>query len=114
MRQLYMIGKYLRWRYRNLFSERYHPFEIYVRATYEERAMTSAQSVLLGIYDLDSGPELPGNMDQRFLEYVTRPPSVPDNYPYIADRLALPGGYQPIPIHSMSKSIPDYVLRAHK
>ncbi len=93
MRQEYELGKKFRHRYveyYHLLPPQYESATLYVRSTDLDRTLMSAQSVMLGLYPLQTGPMLPGSQ-----EY------------------ALPQGYQPIPIHTISNDqelllVPDH------
>lgn len=86
MRQLYMIGKSLRKIYmqeEHLLPAQYTTNTMYVRSSDYNRTLMSAESLLLGLYPLGSGPKL---TKQSF---------------------ALPQGYQPIPIHTVNTKNDD-------
>ncbi|NIA68087.1 histidine-type phosphatase [Pelagibius litoralis] len=60
MRGMYDQGARLRKRYiedLGLLSERYHRDEVYVRASNTDRALQSAQMMMLGMYPLGMGPD---------------------------------------------------------
>lgn len=48
--QLYELGAFIRSKYDALLPENYHPKDIYVRSTNTDRTLTSAQAVMLGVY----------------------------------------------------------------
>ena len=80
MQQAYQLGLTLNQRYKvdnQLLPKEYHLNDIYIRSTDYDRTLMSAQSVLMGLYPLGTGPNLP------------------DTSP------ALPSNYQPIPIHTV-------------
>ena len=81
MQEEYFLGKSMRHVYitqEKLLAENYQADQIYVRSTDIDRTLMSAQSLLLGLYPLGSGPVLANG------------------------EFALPNGYQPIPVHSIS------------
>ncbi len=83
MQQEYQLGKNLRQKYvyqYHLLPKNYVPETIYVRSSDTDRTLMSAESLLLGLYPLGTGPNLS----------CLRQP-------------ALPGGYQPIPIHTIAQ-----------
>ena len=83
MQQSYQLGSKLRKRYideHGLLPNQYQPETLYIRSTDYDRTLMSAQSLLLGLYPLGTGPMLPHT-----------------------NELALPSGFQPIPIHSQSR-----------
>ncbi|MFY7697738.1 MAG: histidine phosphatase family protein [Legionella sp.] len=80
MQQEYELGLRLDKRYRldnQLLPKHYHMNDIYVRSTGYDRTIMSAQSLLLGLYPLGTGAQLP------------------DLVP------ALPARFQPVPVHSV-------------
>lgn len=80
MQQAYQLGLKLNQRYRvdnQLLSTNYQAQSIYIRSTDYDRTMMTAESVLMGLYSLGTGPNLP------------------DSTP------ALPSNFQPIPIHTV-------------
>ena len=80
MLQEYQLGLKLNQRYmidNQLLPMNYVANTIYIRSTDYDRTIMSAQSLLMGLYPLGTGP------------------SLPDSTP------ALPSNYQPIPIHSV-------------
>lgn len=93
MRQEYELGKKLRHRYVHdyrLLPPHYDNNTLYVCSTDYDRTLMSAESILLGLYPFTTGPVLKQNR-----------------------QYALPGGYQPIPIHTVSSTgemllIPDH------
>jgi len=81
MQQEYHLGVEMRQRYvqhYHLLPPAYQPGVIYVRSTDFDRTLMSAESLLLGLYPLGTGPKL--GFEQK---------------------LALPGAFQPIPIHTV-------------
>ena len=91
MRQEYDLGTFLRRRYvdeYHLLPKHYDPNTMIVRSSSMPRTLMSAQSLLLGLYPLGTGPILEGSP-------------------------ALPKGFQPIPIYTVplqedSLLVPDY------
>lgn len=60
IRDMYQRGQELRRRYVDelgLISETYHPDEVYVRASNTDRALQSAQMLVLGLFPLGTGPD---------------------------------------------------------
>ncbi|HLD17039.1 MAG TPA: histidine phosphatase family protein [Coxiellaceae bacterium] len=83
MRQEYQLGSHLH----ALYIDQYHllpptylPETMYVRSTNYDRTLMSAESFLIGLYPLGTGPTLPSSKTP-----------------------ALPQAYQPIPIHTVSQ-----------
>lgn len=77
MRQEFELGTKLHKRYideQHLLPAQYDAKTLYVRSTNYDRTLMSAQSLLLGLYPLGTGP-------------------------YLSGEPALPEGFQPIPIH---------------
>ncbi len=90
MQQEYNLGVMLRDKYMKQYK--LLPFEydsavMYVRSSDTNRTLMSAQSLLIGLYPLGSGPFLAGT-----------------------DNEALPSGFQPIPIHTVAKADDDLLL----
>jgi hypothetical protein len=80
MQQAYQLGLKLNQRYKvdnQLLPTNYQVNTIYIRSTDYDRTLMSAQSLLMGLYPLGTGPALP------------------DANP------ALPANFQPIPIHTV-------------
>jgi len=48
--QLYKLGAFIRTKYDALLPKNYHPRDVYVRSTNTDRTLTSAQAVMLGVY----------------------------------------------------------------
>jgi lysosomal acid phosphatase len=92
MRQEYQLGSKLRKKYidqYHLLPVKYQSSVMYVRSSAFNRTLMSAQSLLLGLYPLGTGPKLA-----------------------IKNQSALPNAYQPIPIHTIPQKqetllIPD-------
>ena len=66
MRQMFDQGSRLRKRYVDelgFLTARYHRDETYVRASSTDRALQSAQMILLGLYPLGMGPDPAASMD---------------------------------------------------
>lgn len=81
MRQAYQLGAKTRQLYidkMHLLPAHYQASSIYIRSTDIDRTLMTAQSFLLGLYPLGTGPNLPDSTEA-----------------------ALPQGFQPIPIHTM-------------
>jgi len=79
MYQEYQLGVSFRQKYvyeYHLLPEHYQNSTMLVFSTDSSRTLMSAQALLLGLYPLGSGPLLPGS-----------------------DKPALPGAYQPVPVH---------------
>lgn len=82
MEQEFSLGMQLREKYVNrdkLLPPNYDVNSIYVRSSDYNRTLMSAQALLLGLYPLGSGPLL------------------------VSESPALPMGFQPIPIHTVSQ-----------
>lgn len=91
MQQEFKLGEAFRKFYitqEKLLPNNYDPKTIHIRSSDFNRTIASAQSVLLGLYPLGTGPKLPGN------EY------------------ALAQGFQPIPVHTIEPAQDD-LLVAH-
>jgi len=87
MRGMYDEGALLRKRYVDelgLLSPSYHANEVFVRASNTDRALQSAQMLMLGLYPLGSGPD----------------PSVYNSALSAAPEAAL--AFTPVPIHSVA------------
>jgi len=83
MQQEYQLGASLRKNYvdqHHLLPANYAAGTLYVRSSDVDRTLMSAQSFLMGLYPLGTGPYLPGS---------TQP--------------ALPSAYQPLSIHTVAK-----------
>jgi hypothetical protein len=92
MQQEYQLGGAMRKKYvqqYHLLPMHYQVATLYVRSTDENRALTSAESFLLGLYPLKTGPSLQNSK-----------------------KSALPFAYQPIPIHTVAKNT-DSLLRVN-
>jgi len=90
MRQEYELGVALRKKYveqTHLLPKHYETGTMYVRSTDYDRTLMSAQSLLMGLYPLGTGP------------------STELNTP------ALPKAFQPIPIHSAPYQYDDVILQ---
>lgn len=97
MRDMYQAGQALRERYveqLGFISGRYKASELYVRASNTDRALQSAQLVMLGLYPLGTGPD----------------PSVYDESLEAVPSAGL--AYTPVPIHSVPLK-EDAVLRSY-
>ena len=114
MRQHYNLGSVLRHEYIDtlkFLSSEYESSEIYVSSTNLNRTIISALSQLFGLYPLGTGPKI-YNLSS---EDLYNPPFDINNtqfkYPAIENYQALPGFFQPIPIHSTG--LDDLVLRPY-
>ncbi len=90
MQQEFLLGKKLRQKYvygYHLLDENYDAKTIYVRSTQTNRSLMSAESFLLGLYPLGTGP---------FLQQDQTP--------------ALPMAYQPIPINAIPIEDDDLLI----
>lgn len=90
MQQEYQLGLAMHKRYieqNHLLPKHYFATTMYVRSSDFNRTLMSAQSLLLGLYPLGSGPNLPGS-----------------------EQSALPGNYQPIAIMSVRAATEDLLL----
>ncbi len=91
MRQAYLLGEKFRREYivrSHLLSEKYDSKQMYVRASDFNRTLMTANSVLFGLYPLGTGPHLKSG-------------------------LALPAGYQPIPIHTLPVAKDNILVPQH-
>ena len=91
--QCYQLGTKFRQKYvveNHLLPESYDPKLMYVRSSDFDRTLMSAQSVLMGLYPLGTGPHLK------------------DGSP------AIPGGLQPIPIHTLPQHKDTFIPCEHK
>lgn len=89
MQQEFELGKKFREYYiteQKLLPESYQPNTLYVRSSNFNRTLMSAQSVLLGLYPMGTGPKLSNN------------------------QYALPNGFQPIPIHTIDVDQDDLLV----
>jgi acid phosphatase len=96
MQQEYNLGKKFHHRYieqEKLLPRSYHPGIIYVRSTDVDRTLMSAECVLMGLYPLGSGPFLHSS--------------------FLMNSFALPFGFQPIPIHTVSQESDTLLLSHH-
>jgi len=114
MRQHYNLGQILRHEYidkMHFLSPEYDPSEIYVSSTNVNRTIISALAQLYGLYPLGTGPKLANLSDE---ELYTPPFEINDNgfsYPLNDNKEALPGFFQPIPIHNTGNE--DMILRPY-
>lgn len=91
MRQLYELGTKFRQRYvheSQLLSENYQPKSVFIRSTDVDRTLMSAQSLLCGLYPMGTGPKVAPTHNEA----------------------ALPGAFQPIPIHTKNDDDGDVLL----
>jgi acid phosphatase len=88
MQQEYQLGLQFHKNYvdSKLLSANYSSGEVYIRSTDVDRTLMSAESVLMGLYPLGTGPKLPDG------------------------QMALPSGYQPLPIHTVSSTEDPLVI----
>lgn len=103
MRQHYNLGTFLREIYIKKYkflSEEYDPYEIYVRSTDVNRTIQSAESHLLGLFPLGTGPKLPNNLDPLF----ENPPFLKSFLNLKHHKSALPAKFQPVPLHILPES----------
>lgn len=87
MRQEFELGVKLHKRYiedEKLLPPQYQAENIYVRSTDMDRTLVSAESVLMGLYPLGTGPKISGT-----------------------DKPGLPSAFQPIPIHTNEKKFDE-------
>lgn len=92
MRQAYELGKLLRQQYVHQFHllpEQYDIHTMTVRSSATARTMMTAQSILLGLYPLGTGPSL------------------------TASHKALPNGFQPIPIYTVPRKQDSLLIPNH-
>lgn len=112
MRQHFLLGSELRQRYivkDPVLSTSYNVTQVYFRSTDVNRTLMSAQSQLMGLYPLGTGPMLP--LEQAF---IAVPPIMVENENEIIsflDSKALPYQFQAVPIHTLPGS-EDLVLQA--
>lgn len=98
MRMSYLLGKWLRSRYGDFFSDKFHYSENMLIASSANRCRLSAQSIMLGIYDFGTlGDKL--TVDKKFLQ-----PQWEGKIPETTLETALPAGFTPIPIHSVTQN----------
>jgi len=89
MQQEFQLGRQFNKRYiqTHFLPLHYNSQLMYVRSSDFNRTLMSAESVLLGLYPLGSGLKLPHS-----------------------NRFALPGAYQPIPIHTLPMNEDDVLI----
>lgn len=88
MQQEYQLGQQFRKKYvdeYHLLPKSFEEKTMYVRSTDVNRTLMSAESVLLGLYPLGTGPR-------------------------ISMQAVLPAAYQPIPIHTVQKSLETLLI----
>lgn len=104
MRQHYLIGSELRYRYINstkLLSPNYYKPEIQIYSTDYDRTLQSAMSQLSGLYPPETGP----NLNKPSLNNIAVPPIKVQNVQNIINQLgnsALPNNIQVLPVFSSS------------
>ena len=89
MQEEYQLGMELRKKYvdeYHLLPANYQADTIYIRSSDFDRTLMSAQSLLMGLYPLGTGP-------------------LQDDH-----KVGLPYAYQPIPIHTLPKNLDDVLL----
>ena len=99
MREHYILGKAVRKAYPGLFSDVYDHRQFDIVSTHVYRTVESAQSHLMGMYDLMSGANLSVN-DDEFLD----PPYNKNQHDKVVIKempFALNGGFRPIPIFAL-------------
>lgn len=98
MRQEFLVGRQLRENYKDLIPKQYSAESIVAISGDQPRIINSLQSLLTGLF-YESGPLFPTNIDQDFYNEYVLPPfniSIDTAFPF---ETALPGGFQPVPIH---------------
>ncbi len=93
MQQEYMLGLIMRKRYvdeNGLLPPSYNAETIRVRSSDYDRTLMSAESLLMGLYPLGTGPLLPQS-----------------------EQTALPAGFQPIPIHTLPRDQDQLLVPDH-
>jgi lysosomal acid phosphatase len=100
MRQHYNLGKAVRENYPDLFDENYNHEQITVTSSHVPRTVESAQSHLLGMYDMGAG----FNLTTTSADFLTPPFSKNKSNVKSEEAMpfALPLGYRPIPIFAHS------------
>lgn len=112
MRQHFNLGSIIRHEYiekKKFLSHQYEKSEIFVSSTNFNRTIISALSQLYGLYPLGTGHNLT-NLSKS--ELYQPPFEIEDKsfaYPSIFNQEALPGLFQPIPIHNIG--VEDLTLR---
>lgn len=95
MRQHYNLGKAVRKTYPQLFDQEYNHNKMTMTSTHVPRTVESAQSHLMGMYDLGTGFDL----TTTAADFLTPPYAKnQSNVKSAEDHFALPFGYRPIPI----------------
>lgn len=100
MRQHYNLGKAVRKNYPYLFDQNYNHKQITMTSTHVPRTVESAQSHLLGMYDMGTG----FNLTTTSADFLTPPFAKNQSNVKLEKDLpfALPQGYRPIPIFARS------------
>jgi len=107
MRQHYNLGKAIKHNYPFLFDRYYNHNQIYVESTHLPRTSESAQSHSMGLYDLSEGEKLAlKNKD------LVQPPYEANTLlkGVIEPDWALPSGFRPIPVFSVSKKMDFFFM----
>jgi hypothetical protein len=100
MRQHYNLGKAIRNKYPQLFSHQYKKSQSQMQSTHIDRAWESAQSHMMGIYPLGSGPKLTTS-NKRVLTPPFSKNNPKSHLPARKSDFALPEGFQSIPVFVM-------------
>lgn len=103
IRQHYLLGCELRREYIELqpfLSSKYDPREIYIRSSDYNRTIMSALSQLQGLYPLGTGDEISADIDFDMTLPPYRPLDV-DLNKLKSTNFSIPGGIQPIPVHTV-------------
>jgi len=112
IRQHFLLGSQMREKYilsQNFLSKSFNMQELRVLSTNSNRTLMSAQSLLLGLYPLKTGPSFPLNFPKEKAVPPWKHRSF--NLSELGDE-ALPNGFQPFPIHSKF-FLKDDVLRPY-
>ena len=101
MRQHYNLGKAVRKNYPQLFDQEYNHEQITMASTHVPRTVESAQSHLLGMYDMGTG----FNLTTTSADFLNPPYAKSQSNIESNEELpfALPQGYRPIPIFARAK-----------